>query len=103
MLALGRARRRDETRLLLSLGFTRFSAFLPAALSGLLAAVAGATLGLGILRVGWSVSRRVAAPAPIDWRFLSPAECALGLAVALAVGALGGYFTARVSDPVDGR
>jgi hypothetical protein len=98
LVAAGRARRRDEARLLLSLGFTRAGAFIPAVLSGLGAAAAGAALGLAALRFGW---RMLPAARIAGWSFLSAGECAIALAAALALGALAGYVTVHAPDPID--
>jgi cell division protein FtsX len=99
MVVAGRARRRDEMKLLLALGFTRRAAFLPAVLSSVIAAVGGAALGLAALRLGWRLLGVM--PAAAGGRFLSPAECAVGLGAALGLGALLGYVTVRRPDTVD--
>ena len=92
------ARRRDEIRLLVCLGFTRVAAFLPAIGADLLSALAGAGVGLVLLRLGWRLAAR-ALPAGLP--FLSPRACALALASALIAGGLAGYVRARVPDPAD--
>jgi cell division protein FtsX len=92
------ARRRQEIRVLVSLGFTRAAAFLPAIGADLLAALAGAGLGLGLLRLGWRLAVRAR---PTGLPFLSPRACALALASALVVGGVAGYLRARVPDPAD--
>jgi cell division protein FtsX len=92
------ARRREEIRLMISLGFTRAAAFLPPIGADLLAALAGAGLGLGVLRLGWRIAAGVR---PIGLPFLSPHACALALASSLVVGAAAGYLRARVPDPAD--
>jgi cell division protein FtsX len=92
------ARRRDEIRLMVSLGFTRVAAFVPAIGADLVAALAGAGLGLGLLRLGWGLAARAR---PADLPFLSPRACALALASALILGGLAGYVRARVPDPAD--
>ena len=93
------ARRRDQPRLLLSLCFTRVSAFLPAVIVDVTAAALGVAAGLGGLRLGWRLVWHGRSPG----RFLSPGECALVLAFVVASVALAGYARARVPDPADAR
>jgi hypothetical protein len=97
LIVLRRARDRDEIRLMLSLGFTRASAFFPAVVSVGGAAAGGVALGLLALRLGPGVLGMDGGAAAV----LSLREQGVGLAVALALGALAGYLAARVPDPVD--
>jgi len=107
-LVLRPARRREEARVRIALGYTRLGAFLPALLADLLAAGAGAGLGWVVVQgfqLGWvgaalSLSGQLDPRAPVV-PLLSRRDLILIWALALVAMALAGYQRVRVADPTD--
>jgi hypothetical protein len=105
-LILRPARRREEARVRVALGYTRLTAFLPALLGDLLAAAAGAGLAWAMIRgadrawVGAALLVQLGArPAAVP--LLSARDLVLICVLALVTAGLAGYHRVRVADPID--